>query len=131
MIKMLTLGLLLFCCLIGYSQTTKDSCELKVRVFNKSKYHINKLIINKSIITDSLDSNNNTNFICVQSLFTSLNYDITFTKKSLFVKTIWAHIISQPIDYNGEKEVKQGQFDLFLTIDKISRDKYDIEFKRK
>lgn len=60
-----------------------------------------------------------------------MNYDITFTKKRFLCQPIWAHIISHPIDYIGEKEVKHGQFDLLLMIDKISKDKYDIVFERK
>lgn len=63
---LLLLGLLFFS-YSSYSQT-KDSCDLMVRVVNLSKYHIDKLVINKSIVIDSLDSDCHSDFKCTQSI---------------------------------------------------------------
>jgi hypothetical protein len=129
--KLLLIGLLSCLFSICNSQTIKDPCDLMVRVVNNSKYHIEKLVINDSIIIDSLASGEKSDFKCLRSIYTTLKYDIIFTKKRLIGRALRFQIISYSVDHVGEKKITEGQFELFLTIDNGEKDKYEIYFDRR
>jgi len=126
--KLLLTGLLACFVAICNCQTTKDSCDLKVCIVNKSSYQIDKIIINNTLTIDSLAPNERSDFKCSKSLFTTFKSDITFTRKKLFGGTSRTQIISQPVDHIGEKEIKEGRLELYLTIEKEEKNKYEIHF---
>lgn len=129
--KLLLIGLLSCIFSICKSQTIKDPCDLMVRVVNNSKYHIAKLVINDSIIIDSLVPGEKSDFKCLKCIYTTLKYDITFTKKRLIGRAFRFQIISYSVDHVGEKKITEGQFELFLTIDNVEKNKYQIYFDRR
>ena len=126
--KLILTGLLASIAVYCISQTTKDSCNLKVCVVNKTLYFIDKIIINNTLTIDSLDPNEKSDFICSKSLFETFKSDVTFTRKKLFGGTSRIQLISQPIDHVGEKEIKEGRLELLLTIIKDDKIKQKIHF---
>ena len=126
--KLMLTGLLACIVIICNSQTTKDSCHMKVCIVNKSPYQIEKIVINDTLIIDSLAPNKKSDFKCSESIFTTFKSDITFTRKKLFGGTLRIRTISYPIDYVGEKEIKEGRLELYLTIEKRKKNKYKIHF---
>jgi len=129
--KLIFTGLLSCIAVFCISQTTNDSCNLKVCVVNKSLYHIDRIIINNTLTIDSLAPNEKSNFICSKSLFETFKSDVTFSRKKLFGGITRIQLISQPIDHIREKEFKEGRLELFLTIDKEDKNRYEIHFSIK
>ena len=126
--KLIFTGLLSCIAVFCISQTTNDSCNLKVCVVNKSLYQIDRIVINNTLTIDSLAPNEKSDFICSKSLFETFKSDVTFTRKKLFGGISRIRLISQPIDHVGEKEIKKGRLELLLTIDKEDKNKYKIHF---
>lgn len=129
--RLLLTGLLACFVAICNSQTTKDSCDLKVCVVNKSSYLIDRIIINNTLNIDSLAPNAKSDFKCSKSLFATFSYAITFTRKNLFGGNSQTRIFSQPRDHVKEKEIKDGRLKLYLTIEKNRKNKFEIHFEIK
>ncbi len=126
--KFIFTGILSCIAVFCISQTTNDSCNLKVCVVNNSLYQIDRIVINNTLTIDSLAPNEKSDFICSKSLFETFKSDVTFTRKKLFGGISKIRLISYPIDHVGEKEFKEGRLELLLTIDKEGKNKNKIHF---
>ena len=96
-----------------------------------SDYQIEKLIISDHIVIVNVGPKCTSNYYCTDSIYDFFKYDMTFSKNS---KTIFdlksVQIISQPIDFDGELLTTKGVNEFVLSINKVSRNGYDVKFKR-
>lgn len=115
----------IFCFLMlkDISQAQSPKCLLNVRIVNSTDYQIQKLFVFDKQFKMVLPGSK-TDFFCLDSMFSSVRFDITFQKRK-----DWGHVIHQPIDHSGDTTFRNGNYELLFIIKKKSRDKYGVSYK--
>ncbi|MFC6097768.1 hypothetical protein ACFPVY_14015 [Flavobacterium qiangtangense] len=108
----------------------KSEENLELRIFNNSKFRIEKLKISfagqestfKNIAPKSYSEVKK-----VKGLWKDNCYDLTVFKKKLLAENFWSHQICIPVDHIGNNVIEKGKYTIILKIRQINAKQFEVE----
>ena len=104
--------------------------NLELRIFNNSKFKIEKLLIKfegRETVFENIAPKSYSGLKKIKGLWKDNCYDLTVFKKRLLTDNFWSHQICFPIDHIGDNKIESGRYTLSLKIRQTEKNKFSVE----
>jgi hypothetical protein len=89
--------------------------KVKIRVKNKSRFLVTKLIILNTNF-ENIKSGETSDYVEVVPFYPSMKIDITILRNRAFRRDLWYHMVQSPIDNVGEKIITNEKNTIVINI---------------